>query len=128
MSEEETTDEVAKKMMFIMQKPPHGAIYPYEGLEFILISGAYEQDLSLLFIGDGIFALKKEQDTSELGIKGFVNTWRTLEGYDIEKIFVDKKSLEQRGLTTDDLIIDVEVIDDNAANKLMNEQDALFPF
>jgi len=127
MSEEQLEEKI-KKVMFIMQKPPHGAIYPYEGLEFILITGAYEQDITLLFIGDGVLALKKEQDTSELGIKGFVKTYRTLEGYDIEKLYADKQSLEERGLTADDLIVDVEVIDSDEVNRLMNEQEALFPF
>ncbi|MES0491747.1 MAG: sulfurtransferase complex subunit TusC [Leptospirales bacterium] len=127
MSEEQTEEKI-KKIMFIMQKAPHGTIYPYEGLEFILITGAYEQDITLLFVGDGILALLKNQDTSELGIKGFVKTYRTLEGYDIEKLYVDKTSLDERGLTSDDLIVDVDVIDSNEANRLMNEQEAIFPF
>jgi len=120
--------EEAQKIMFVMEKAPHGSIYPYEGLEFILITGAYEQDLSLVFIGDGVYTLKKEQDTAKLGIKGFMKTWRTLEGYDIEKLYVDRKSLEDRGLTEDDLIVDVELKSSEELNVLMNEQHAVFPF
>jgi tRNA 2-thiouridine synthesizing protein C len=119
--------ETPKKIMFVMQKPPHGSIYPYEGLEFILITGAYEQDLTLVFVGDGVYCLKKDQDTSALGIKGFMKTYRTLEGYDIEKLYVDKKSLEDRGLTTADLVVDVEVKSAPEINALMNEQHAVFP-
>ena len=119
--------EESKKLMFVMQKPPHGSIYPYEGLEFILISGAYEQEISLVFLGDGVYNIKKDQDTSELGIKGFVKTYRTLEGYDIEKLYVDKKSMEDRGLTVDDLIIPVEVKTSKEINVMMNEQHAVFP-
>jgi len=121
-------EENRKKFMFVMQRPPHGSIYPYEGLEFILISGAYDQDISLLFVGDGVFTIKKDQDTKELGIKGFVKTFRSLEGYDIEKYYVDDESLKERGLTTDDLIIDVEVKNNEEIKLLMAEQDALFPF
>jgi len=117
-----------KKIMFLMQKPPHGSIYPYEGLEYILISGAYEQDISVVFVGDGVFSLKKNQDTAELGIKGFVKTYRTLEGYDIEKIYVDKKSMQERGLKEEDLIIDVELLESHEINALIKEQDALYPF
>ncbi|MDH4262235.1 MAG: sulfurtransferase complex subunit TusC [Spirochaetia bacterium] len=119
--------ETPKKIMFVMQKPPHGSIYPYEGLEFILISGAYEQDISLVFLGDGVYNIKKDQDTSELGIKGFVKTYRTLEGYDIEKLYVDKKSMEDRGMTVDDLIVPVEVKTSKEINAMMNEQHAVFP-
>jgi tRNA 2-thiouridine synthesizing protein C len=120
--------EEAQKIMFVMQKAPHGSIYPYEGLEFILITGAYEQDLTLVFVGDGVYCLKKDQDTAKLGIKGFMKTWRTLEGYDIEKLYVDQKSLEDRGLTTDDLIVDVELKNSQEINAFMNEQHAVFPF
>jgi len=110
-----------------MQKAPHGAITPYEGLEFILITGAYEQDISLAFIGDGVYNLKKNQDTSELGIKGFVKTYRTLSDYDINNIYVDKKSMEDRGLTVNDFVIEVEVKTALEINAIMNEQHAVFP-
>ena len=121
-------EEIKKKFMFVMQRPPHGSIYPYEGLEFILISGAYDQDISLLFVGDGVFNIKKGQDTQELGIKGFVKTFRSLEGYDIDKVYVDSESLKERGLKADDMIIDVELKNSDEIKILMEEQDALFPF
>lgn len=69
MDIEENTD--IKKIMHVMRHAPHGTIYSYEGLEMILIMAAYEQDLSVVFIGDGIYALKKNQDTHAIGIKGF---------------------------------------------------------
>lgn len=118
----------AKKIMFVMQRSPHGSIYPYEGLEFILISGAYEQDISLVFVGDGVYALKKDQDTSGIGIKGFVKTYRTLNDYDINKIYIDQKSMEERGLKLDDLVIAAEIKTSMEINQLMQEQHAIFPF
>ena len=48
--------------MHVLRHAPHGTIYTYEGLEMILIMAAYEQDLSVVFIGDGVYALKKGQD------------------------------------------------------------------
>ena len=120
--------EEATKIMFVMRKPPHGSIYAYEGLEVVLIAAGFEQDISMLFMGDGVLALKKGQDTSELGIKGFAKTYPVLEGYDVEKIFVEEKALKDRGLTLDDLIIDAEAVDNATAMKLMKEQHVLFPF
>lgn len=120
--------EEATKIMFVMRKPPHGSIYAYEGLEVVLIAAGFEQDISMLFLGDGVMALKKGQDTSELGIKGFAKTYPVLEGYDVEKIYVEKKALEERGLTLDDLVIPAEAVDNATAMKLMKEQKVLFPF
>jgi tRNA 2-thiouridine synthesizing protein C len=121
MSEEQDI----KKIMHVMRRAPHGSIYTYEGLEMILIMAAYEQDLSVAFIGDGVYALKKDQDTAGIGIKGFSKTFMALDGYDVEKLYVDKPSLEERGLTEDDLLVDVEVMDSSEIGRLMNEQDVV---
>jgi|TARA_Y100000294_G_scaffold76316_1_gene71949 tRNA 2-thiouridine synthesizing protein C len=116
------------KIMFVMRKPPHGSIHAYEGLETVLIAGAYDQDISIVFMGDGVLALKKNQETSELGVKGFAQTYRALEDYDIEKIYVDRETMEDRGLKTDDLVIEPTVMDASEIAKLMNDQHVLFPF
>ena len=118
-------DTDIKKIMHVMRRAPHGSIYTYEGLEMILIMAAYEQDLSLAFIGDGVYALKKNQDTAGIGIKGFSKTFMALEGYDVEKLYVDRQSLEERGLTEDDLVVDVEVMEASEIGRLMTEQDVV---
>ena len=111
--------------MHVLRHAPHGTIYTYEGLEMILIMAAYEQDLSVVFIGDGVYALKKGQDTSGIGIKGFSRTFMALDGYDVEKLYVDRLSLEERGLTEEDLVVDVEVLDAEETGRLMQEQDVI---
>jgi tRNA 2-thiouridine synthesizing protein C len=117
--------EDIKKIMHVMRRAPHGSIYTYEGLEMILIMAAYEQDLSVVFIGDGVYALKKGQETAGIGIKGFSRTFMALDGYDVEKLFVDRISLEERGLTEDDLVVDVEVMESSEIGRLMTEQDVV---
>ncbi|MBI5182178.1 MAG: sulfurtransferase complex subunit TusC [Nitrospirae bacterium] len=116
------------KIMFVMRKAPHGSIYAYEGLEAILIMGAYEQEISVAFIDDGVFALKKEQDTKPLGVKEFSKTFTALEDYDITNIYVDRESLELRGLSTEDLLIPVKVMEAGEIAKIMEEQHVLLPF
>ena len=111
--------------MHVLRHAPHGTIYTYEGLEMILIMAAYEQDLSVVFIGDGVYALKKGQDTAGIGIKGFSRTFMALDGYDVEKLYVERVSLEERGLTEDDLVVDVEVLDSEEIGGLMREQDVI---
>lgn len=111
--------------MHVMRHAPHGTIYTYEGLEMILIMAAYEQDLSVAFIGDGVYALKKGQETGGIGIKGFARTFMALDGYDVEKLYVDRASLEERGLSEEDLLVDVEVMESGEIGRLMAEQDVI---
>ena len=119
---------VIKKFMFVNRKAPYGTVYALEGLEVVLISAAFEQDVSLAFVDDGVYELTKGQDTKALGQKNFSPTYRALEGYDIEKLYVDKQSLAERGLTEDDLLVDVQVVDSAEMAALMAEQDVLISF
>lgn len=57
--EEFKDDETVKKIMHVMRQAPHGTIYTYEGLEMILVMAAYDQEISVAFIDDGVYALKK---------------------------------------------------------------------
>ena len=123
--EEFKDDETVKKIMHVMRQAPHGTIYTYEGLEMILIMAAYDQDISVAFIDDGVYALKKGQDTKGIEIKGFAKTFGALEGYDVEKLYVDQISLGERGLTETDLVVDVEVLSSAEIGKIMTKQDVV---
>lgn len=97
--------EELKKIMFTVRKAPHGQVYVYEGLEVKLIMAAYDADISVVFMDDGVFALQDGQNTTELGTKGFAATYGVLVDYEISKVFVDRKSMEDRGMTEDDLLV-----------------------
>jgi tRNA 2-thiouridine synthesizing protein C len=117
-----------KKFMFVNRKPPYGTIYALESLEVVLIAATFDQDVSLVFIDDGVYELVKGQDTKGTGIKNHSKTYRALEGYDVEKLYVERESLEARGLGEDDLIVDVEVLSTAAMADLMAEQDVVLSF
>lgn len=96
-----------KKFMFVNRKAPYGSIYALESLEVVLISAAFDQDVSLAFVDDGVFQLKDGQNTTPdtgIGMKNFSPTYKALGDYDINKLYVEKESLEERGLTLDDLM------------------------
>lgn len=117
-----------KKFMFINRKPPYGTIYALESLEVVLISAAFDQDVSLAFFDDGVYQLVKGQNTQAVGIKNHSPTYRALEGYDIEKLYVEKESLEVRGLTPDDLVVPVQQLTRAELGKLIESQDVVLSF
>lgn len=117
-----------KKFMFVNRKAPYGTIYALESLEVVLIAATFDQDVSLVFIDDGVYELAKGQDTQGIGIKNHSKTYRALEGYDVEKLYVERESLQARGLTEDDLIVDVEVLSSTELAALMAEQDVVLSF
>ena len=117
-----------KKFMFVNRKPPYGTIYALESLEVVLITATFDQDVSLVFVDDGVYELVKGQDTKGTGIKNHSKTYRALEGYDVEKLYVERESLEARGLGEDDLIVDVDVLSTAAMADLMAAQDVVLSF
>ncbi len=92
-----------KKFLYVNRKAPYGTIYALESLEVVLIGAAFEQDVSLAFLDDGVFQLTRGQDTDGIGIKNFSPTYRALGDYEVTKLYVERESLDERGLSADDL-------------------------
>jgi tRNA 2-thiouridine synthesizing protein C len=122
---EEQGPENAKRFMYVNRRPPYGTIYALECLEVVLVAAAFDQDVSVVFVDDGVYQLKKNQDTSSIGMKNFSNTYRALDDYDVEKIYVEKESLEARGLTAEDLIIPVDIVATDNLREIMAQQDVV---
>jgi tRNA 2-thiouridine synthesizing protein C len=78
-----------KKFLYVNRKAPYGTIYALESLEVVLIGAAFEQDVSLAFLDDGVFQLTKGQKTEGIGVKNFSPTFRALGDYDVNKFYVE---------------------------------------
>ena len=138
----EDGDQIIKKFMYMNRKAPYGTIYALESLEVVLIAAAFDQDVSLVFADDGVYQLMKGQNTQEIGMKNFSPTYSALGDYDIKKIYIEKESLEERGLSLDDLQdLKYEDEDDDWADKnsihlvsreelaeVIDQQDVVFSF
>lgn len=125
---EEEGPGAVRKFMYVNRKAPYGTIYALESLEVVLIAAAFEQDVSMVFMDDGVYQIKKGQDTQQIGMKNFSPTYRALEGYDVEKLYVEAESLAERGLSEEDLLVPVEVVSRDDLARLMDEQDVILSF
>jgi tRNA 2-thiouridine synthesizing protein C len=117
-----------KRFMFVNRKAPYGSIYALESLEVVLIAATFDQDCSLVFLDDGVYELVKGQNTKGIGMKNFSPTYRALEGYDVEKLYVERESMQTRGLTEDDLLVPVQVLSSAEMAALMDQQDVILSF
>ena len=117
-----------KKFLLVNRKAPYGSIYALESLEVVLIAAAFEQEVALAFLDDGVYQLKSGMQTKGIEMKNFSPIYRALEDYDIDKLYVDADSLRERGLTAEDLIVPVQVLDRAAIAALMEQQDVVLSF
>ncbi len=125
---EENTSGKVKKFLYVNRRAPYGTIYALESLEVVLITAAFDQDVSLAFLEDGVYQVVKGQHTKGIDVKNFSPTYRALEGYDIEKLYVEKESMETRGLKESDFIVPVKVLSAQEMADLMLTQDVILSF
>ena len=131
-----------KKFMYLNRKASYGTAYAIESLEVVLIAAAFEQDVSLAFIDDGVYQIVEGQNTDGIGMKNFSKTFHALGDYDINKLYVSVESLEERGLTADDLMPlvyededddweekpSVKIVSNAELSKIMSDQDVCLSF
>ena len=125
---EEDSSGKVKKFLYVNRKAPYGTIYALESLEVVLITAAFDQDVTLAFLDDGVYQLVKGQHKKGIDVKNFSPTYRALEGYDIEKLYVEKESMEARGLKESDFIVPVKVMSVQELADLMLTQDVIMSF
>ncbi|EEZ79535.1 MAG: sulfurtransferase complex subunit TusC [Candidatus Thioglobus sp.] len=131
-----------KKFMYLNRKASYGTVYAIESLEVVLIAAAFEQDVSLAFVDDGVYQIVEGQNTDGIGMKNFSKTYHALGDYDINKLYVSAESLEERGLTEADLMPlvyededddwaekpSIKVVSNADLTKIMSEQDVCLSF
>jgi tRNA 2-thiouridine synthesizing protein C len=125
---QEASGPRVRKFMFVNRKAPYGSIYALEGLEVVLITAAFDQDVALAFLDDGVYQLVRGQNTKGIGAKNFSPAYRALEDYDIDRLYVERESLEARGLEAQDLLVSVTVIPAAELARLMDATDVLLSF
>ena len=119
----------SKKILFISRHAPYGSSLAKDALDAILAASAYDQQLSLMFMDDGVFQLLKNQSSNEINQKSFAAILPALSLYEINTVYVHKESLEKRQITLNELVLDsVQLIDSAAISSLLAQQDQLLSF
>ncbi|MBI2527282.1 MAG: DsrE family protein [Candidatus Rokubacteria bacterium] len=121
-----------RKVLVLMRKAPYGTLYNWEGLQVLLIMGAYKMqgvvDVAVAFVEDGVFAITQGQDPTSQGMKAISKTYPALPDFEVDRFYVDEQSLADRNLTLDDLVIRPGILDAAGMARLLEEQDAVLPF
>ena len=111
---------MSKKILIILRKPPHGSLYPAEGLRVAVAVSASETTVAS--IGDSVYAFVKETDMTL-----YKHHLDFLAETEIP-VLIDKDALETRGLTQEDLASGVTVKDHSEIIKTIAEADATLVF
>jgi tRNA 2-thiouridine synthesizing protein C len=116
----------SRTISFVSRKPPYGTDGGQMCLDLVLAAAIYDQQVNYLFTGDGIYQLLPEQQPAETDSKNLGAALRALELYGVEKVYVDQRSLTERQLTSDDLLLQPEILDDAQFAAMLRESDLVF--
>ena len=97
-----------KSFLFVLRKPAHSGAFVQEMLDIILTTAAFDQKVGILLLDDGVFQLKKGQYPEILGMKDTAAIFKALEIYDVNDIYTEVESLQERGLKPGDLCLPVQ--------------------
>jgi len=111
---------MSKKIVVILKKPPHGSLYPAEGLRVAVAVSA--SDTKVVSIGDSVYAFLKDVDMAL-----YKHHLDFLKESEIP-VLIDKDSLETRGLTEGNLVNDVTVEEHSDILKTIANADATLTF
>ena len=90
-----------------------------EALDAILATAVFNQSVRVFFCGDGVWQLLPGQGDYSGSEKPLSQSLGALPLYDVEAVYADASSLEERGLSHADLLPMVEVIDTAKARALL---------
>ena len=117
-----------KKLLFVLRKAPYGNSLAKEALDAVLATSVYEQDLSVIFMDDGIFQLLSTQNTDGIEEKNISRLLAAFPLYDINQLFVCAASLQARGIKKEHIAEGVKPLETHAIKQLFTEQDHLLSF
>ena len=110
-----------KNYLFVSRRPPHQGLTVSENLDMILTCGAFDQSVALLLLDDAVLQIKKNQQPAFKQLKDTAAIFQALDLYNISRIYVEMESLQVRGLTVEDLILDVITLDRPAVANLFQQ-------
>lgn len=94
-----------KSILFVVQHTPYGSSATQEALDAALATAAFEQKVQLFFSGDGVWSLLCSQQSELIQRKNIEKVLHALHYYDIESIYIDLNSLQERGLAAENLTL-----------------------
>ncbi|WP_020157180.1 MULTISPECIES: sulfurtransferase complex subunit TusC [Methylobacter] len=115
-----------KKYLFVLRKPAHSGAQVQEMLDIILTTAAFDQQVGILLLDDGVFQLKNGQQPDIAGMKDIAAIFKALEIYEVHDVYTEVESLRERGLKPKDLCLPVREFYRKDIASLMKRYDVVF--
>ena len=117
-----------KQLAFIFRAPVHGNVKAQEFLDMLMMAAAFDQKVSVVFIEDGAYALLKNQLPEAIENKNVSTVMQALAVYDVNDLYIDESSMEQRAISADQLLLAAERLSREQISQKISSADHVFSF
>jgi sulfur relay (sulfurtransferase) DsrF/TusC family protein len=111
-----------RTVLVLVTNKPFGKIVSAEGWRAAVGMFGMDHQPQLLFIGEGVYGLMKDQDI--MHIRMFKSTFESFDG----RICVSKKSIDERNISSDEIFDNVEVLEESDVAKAFVENEIVITF
>ena len=117
-----------KSVLVIVRHTPYGNSLARTSLEVALSSATFDQEVALLFMGDGVLHLLPEQDSRDIETRNIAKLIASFPLYELDNLYVDEDALAQYGLNLNQLPQKLQAVDDDAMQQLLRQYDHCLGF
>ena len=117
-----------KNILIIIRQAPYSSTLPAAALDILLTAAAFEQTLSLIFMGEGVQHLLSSQNSIGSGMKNISKALSSLELYEVDQVYVEKDALLQRNLQNENLVMLPETLSLTQIAETIEKADQVFNF
>ena len=110
-----------RRMLYLISQPPGRGALAREMLDALLVGAVFDQEVSVLFVDDGIYQLLGDAQSSHAIARSFT----ALPTYDVSSIYVASDSLTRRHIKRDALIIAAKPLTRAGVRKLIAAQEVV---
>ena len=118
----------SKRILIVCRKAPYGDSLSREALDIALASSVFDQQLTIAFIGDGVWQLLENQDSTPIAAKNHGKLSTVFPLYDINTIYIDTESMPDRNIAASDLCVNATPASKTFLAELMEQSDIVFNF
>ena len=117
-----------KKLLLVNRHPPYGSHLARAALDVALAAAAFEQDIALLFVDDGVWQLLPQQHAARIESKSIERTLMSMPLYDIDTFYVSARCLRERGLDPAGLLGSTVALEPEALAAFIEAHDQVLSF
>lgn len=88
-----------KRIAFVFRSAPHGSSSGREGLDALLATSNYTEEIAAFFVSDGVLQLLPEQTPAKILARDYISTFKVLPLYDIGECYCCAEDMAARGLS-----------------------------